>query len=145
MKFLLAAFQWFLYFATFALAVHYYEEFPVEVHPWMYVLLVIAIFGISVIIMVFHLVAGGLMGLSAGGVLTGMKYGVLVGLTMALGRLWPYLFCIALASALFNKPWYATETWGFLALAILAGGLDVLSRFFRHGSNPAASRNTNTN
>ncbi|MBI1363189.1 MAG: hypothetical protein GC134_04325 [Proteobacteria bacterium] len=138
MKFLLAAVHWFLYCATFALAVHHYHPLNVTVYPWLYYVLGLAVVGISLMIMVFHIVGGGLMGLSAGGVLSGMKYGFMVGMTMAVGRLWPYLFAIALASGLFNIPWYHWHTWGFLILAILAGGLDVLGRFFRHGHNPAS-------
>lgn len=139
MKFLLAAVHWFLYFATFALAAHYYHPFNVTVHPWMYYVLGLAVFGISIVITVFHIVGGGLMGLSAGGVLSGMRYGLMIGLTMSLGRLWPYLFTVSIASGLFNVPWYHWHTWGFLVAATIAGGLDVLSRFFRHGHNPSAS------
>lgn len=134
MKILFRIIEGVLWLAVFARAVKYYEPTLQEQVPlWMDMAIVVGVVGVTVLVAVGHVVGGGLMGLSAGGVLNGMKLGLLLGLSMGIGRLWPYLFAIAMASGLFNAPWYHWHTWIFLAMTVIALGLNLIVKYmWRH-------------
>lgn len=55
-----------------------------------YPIVMVGVIGVSVVTALFHIVGGGIMGATAGGVLMGMKMGLCLGLAYALGRLWVY-------------------------------------------------------
>lgn len=113
-----------LYTATFAVACDFYDKtyanvatLPQFAFPeWLYWVLLAAMIGVSVLVTLFHVVGGGLFGATAGGVLTGMKHGLILGAVQAFGRLWPYAVAIALASFFFN----ATAKWHTIAFLVLA-------------------------
>lgn len=116
-----------LYTAAFAVACEFYDKnyarvaslpefaIPEEVY-WV---LLVAVVGVSFVIALVHVVGGGLFGATSGGVLTGMKHGLILGVVNAFGRLWPYAFGIALASFFFN----ATAKWHTIAFGVLAAGM----------------------
>lgn len=113
-----------LYTAAFAVSCDFYDKnyahvasLPQFAFPdWFYWGLLVAVVGVSALIALFHVVGGGLFGATSGGVLTGMKHGLILGAVEAFGRLWPYALAIALASFMFN----ATAKWHTIAFAVLA-------------------------
>ena len=51
-----------------------------------------------------HIIGGGIMGMTAGGVLSGMRLGLTLGLGVALARLWPYAAIVAIVGFLTQAP-----------------------------------------
>lgn len=94
----------FLYTMTLAMTYAYYANVKAEVPEWAYVFLGIAVVGVSVVIAIGHVVGGGIMGMTAGGIWDGMRLGLTVGLGVALGRLWPYAAIIAVVGFLTQAP-----------------------------------------
>lgn len=112
------------YTAAFAVACDFYDKnyanvasLPHFAFPdWVYWALLGAAAGVSFLVAVVHVIGGGIFGATAGGILTGMKHGLILGTVQAFGRLWPYALAIAIASFFFN----ATVKWHTVAFAVLA-------------------------
>lgn len=113
-----------LYTAAFAVSCDFYDKHYASVASlpqfsfpgWLYWALLIAVAGVSLVVALFHVVGGGLFGATAGGVLTGMKHGLILGGVEAFGRLWPYAVALALSSFFFN----ATAKWHTVIFILLA-------------------------
>ena len=73
--------------------------------------------GVSIFLTVMHVLGGGLFGMTSGGVLAGMKHGLILGVIEGAGRLWPYGLAVAVAGFFFNAPWWH---W---AAALVVGGV----------------------
>lgn len=104
MKAIIGVIQAFLYMLTLALTYAYYAEVKVEVPDMWYTFLGIAIVGVSVLIAIGHVIGGGIMGMTAGGVWDGMRLGLTVGLGVALARLWPFAAIVAVVGFLTQAP-----------------------------------------
>lgn len=127
MKSLLGIVQGFLYLCTLAVAYEYYGELNMDVPKSIHHLLLIAILGVSAIIAVGHVIGGGLMGLTSGGVLSGMRLGLILGLGVGLSRLWPYCAIIG-AVALLNQ----APAWHWLVAFALAAIFGILHFMMGH-------------
>ena len=108
-----------LMMATFAVSYAYFagevgQELSFEIPQLLYPVVGIGVIGISVITALFHVVGGGIMGATAGGVLMGMKMGFFLGLAYALGRLWLYAGAAFGASILF---WPEVQ-WSTIGLGV---------------------------
>lgn len=95
-----------LMMATFAVCYGYFaveagRELSFTIPELLYPIVGIGVIGISVVTAIFHIIGGGIMGATAGGVLMGMKMGLFLGLAYALGRLWLYAGAAFGASVLF--------------------------------------------
>jgi len=77
-----------------------------------------------------HLCGGLLLGIASGGVLDGLRLGLLLGMGMAISKLWPSAFGIALGLYLGDG---LTPSW-YMYLALLAGfllfALDKILQYF---------------
>jgi hypothetical protein len=122
-----------LMFATFAAAADFYHDFGVSLPPEVNYILFAAIVGVSLVLALGHVVGGGLMGFTAGGVLSGMKLGLLLGSGMAVGRLWPYLGLIAAAAFVFDGPLSHVISFG-VACVVCLGVNMVLKYIWSHVS-----------
>ena len=106
-----------LYLCTLALSYNYYSGMQHQVPELMYYVVMVSVIGVSMMIALGHMVGGGLMGLTSGGIWDGMKLGIMLGLGGAVGRLWPYLFIIAGVAFICKGP-----LWHWLG-ALVAGGI----------------------
>jgi len=91
---------------TFAVVYAYFAKesgmtLKFEIPELFYPIVGVGVIGISIVTALFHVVGGGIMGATAGGVLMGMKMGLFLGLAYALGRLWLYAGASFAASVLF--------------------------------------------
>lgn len=107
----------FLYMMTVALTYAYYAHVRVEIPEWAYGILGLAVIGVSVVIAVGHIVGGGIMGMTAGGIWDGMRLGLTLGLGVALGRLWPYAGIVAAVAFITKAPtWHWATALGAAVL-----------------------------
>lgn len=127
MKQLLGIVQGFLYLCTLVVAYEYYADLDMEVPKSIYHLLGIAIIGVSALIAIGHVIGGGLMGLTSGGVLSGMRLGFILGMGVGLSRLWPYCAIVG-AVALLNQ----ASAWHWLIAFVLAVVFFALHMMMRH-------------
>ena len=104
MKAIISVIQAFLYMMTLALAYAYYAEVKFDVPDWWYTLLMFAIVGVSGLIAIGHVIGGGIMGLTAGGIWSGMRLGFTIGLGVALARLWPFCGIVAVVGFITQAP-----------------------------------------
>lgn len=91
---------------TFTVVFEYFSvqagrELSFDIPQLIYPIVGVGVIGISVVTALFHIVGGGIMGATAGGVLMGMKMGLFLGLAYAFGRLWIYAGAAFGASILF--------------------------------------------
>jgi len=127
MNILLGVVHAFLYMLTLALTYAYYAEVNVTVPEWAYYFLGIAVAGVSLLIAIGHVIGGGLMGMTAGGVLDGMRLGITLGLGVAFGRLWPYAAIVAVVGFITQAPVWHWLIAGFLAFLFF--GINFIMRF----------------
>ena len=123
MRTVIGVIQAFLYMMTLALTYAYYVNVRVDIPEWAYTFLGIAVVGVSVLIAMGHVVGGGIMGMTAGGIWDGMRLGLTVGLGVALARLWPFAAIVAVVGFLTQAPvWH----WSLaLILAIIFYAIKV--------------------
>jgi hypothetical protein len=112
---------------TFAVTYVYFaetscNEFPdacralaFELPEICYPIVMIGVVWVSVVTALFHIIGGGIMGATAGGVLMGMKMGLFLGLAYSLGRLWIYAGA-AFGASLFYWPEFK---WSIILLGVL--------------------------
>lgn len=117
----------FLYMLTLALTYAHYAEVNVVVPEWAYYFLAIAVAGVSLLIAIGHVIGGGLMGMTAGGVWDGMRLGITLGLGVALGRLWPYAIIVAVVGFITQAPVWHWLLAGFLGLIFF--GIHFIMKF----------------
>lgn len=65
--------------------------FGYAIHPYVYYAVAAAALASSVFWALTHMVAGCFFGIAAGGLLDGLKLGLILGLGMAAAKLWPYV------------------------------------------------------
>ncbi len=120
----------FLYMLTLALTYAYYVEVNVDIPDWAYLFLGIAVIGVSLVIAIGHVIGGGLMGMTAGGILNGMRLGIMLGLSVSLGRLWPYMLIISVVAFIAHAPTWHWVTSMLLGLLFL--GINLVTKFLWH-------------
>lgn len=104
---------------TFAVVFEYFSvesgrELSFDIPNIIYPIVGVGVIGISVVTALFHIVGGGIMGATAGGVLMGMKMGLFLGLAYAIGRLWLYVAAAFGASLLF----WPDFKWSIICLGL---------------------------
>ncbi|MCP4355840.1 MAG: hypothetical protein GY793_09475 [Proteobacteria bacterium] len=105
LKVIVMFFNTILMMATFAVCYTYFQTrlgnpVKVDIPQICYTLVGLGVIGISVASALFHIIGGGIMGMTAGGVLGGMKIGMFLGLASAVGRLWLFAGAACGASVL---------------------------------------------
>lgn len=105
---------------TFAVTYVYFAEASGRVLSFdlpaiCYPIVMIGVIWVSVVTALFHIIGGGIMGATAGGVLMGMKMGLFLGLAYSLGRLWIYAGA-AFGASLFYWPEFK---WSIILLGVL--------------------------
>lgn len=114
------------------LAANYFHDggngYGFDIHPYVYYgALAIAAF-LPVFWAVAHLCGGLLLGIASGGVLEGLRLGLLLGGGMALSKLWPSAFGIALGA------YIANGLSSYVYLGVIAGfllfALDRILHYF---------------
>lgn len=120
MRAVIGVIQAFLYMMTLALTYAYYANVRVDVPEWAYTFLGLAVIGVSILIAMGHVVGGGIMGMTAGGIWDGMRLGLTVGLGVALARLWPFAAIIAVVGFLTQAPVWHWATALVLAIIFYA-------------------------
>lgn len=95
-----------LMFATFMVCFDYFSiqlgrPISTEVPEVAYTIVGLGVVGVSIASAFLHILGGGVMGATAGGVLTGMRIGFLLGIAYGFGRLWMYAGSALAASILF--------------------------------------------
>ena len=116
-------FRWMMNILTIVLvtvvaANYFYDDghgFGFEVHPYVYY----AVGGIVAFLPVFwavaHVCGGVLLGVASGGILEGLRLGLLLGLGMALAKLWPAALGVAAGAYL------GDQNLTYTALGLVAG------------------------
>lgn len=117
MKIILGVIHAFLYTCTLALSANYFGHLNYQVPDVVYYGVVVAVFGVSLLIALGNMIGGGLMGLTAGGVWDGMRLGLILGIGTAIGRLWPYMLIIAAVAFI-----YKVAAWVWI-LSLLGGAI----------------------
>jgi hypothetical protein len=106
------------------------EGYGFPVHPYVYYATGAIVAFIPVFWAVAHLCGGLLLGIASGGVMDGLRLGLLLGFGMAISKLWPTAFGIALGIYIGQGlSWYV-----YLALAagFLLFALDKILQYFWH-------------
>ena len=118
-------FRWFLNILVMllvtAVAANYFHDngngYGFDVHPYVY-------YGVGALVAflpafwaIAHVCGGVLLGLASGGVLEGMRLGILLGLGMALAKLWPAAFGVAAGA------YIGDQNLLYAALGVVAGVL----------------------
>lgn len=104
---------------TFAVSYAYFagevgRELPFAIPEIFYPIVMIGVVGVSVVTALFHIVGGGIMGATAGGVLMGMKMGLFLGLAYGIGRLWLYAGSAFVAGCFY----WPTLKWSIIGLGL---------------------------
>lgn len=134
MKLLNWGYQALVAFAVLAITYHYYamlhgnaEGLP-TLEPIIYYVVAAAVFVVPLFWAFTHLCGGLLFGIAAGGVMDGLKLGLILGLGLSVGKLWPYVAAAAVGTYLGQGP--ALYVWGGAALAVLLFALDKVMFYF---------------
>jgi hypothetical protein len=127
MSFLFNIFQLVLATCTFVVGyVHYAPGImPAAAPDWLAPVLVdivlFGVVGVSVVLALGHVVGGGFFGMVGGNILDGMRLGLVLGLGMAIGRLWPYILAWGGAGYFAKAP--ALHWVGAVVAAVICFGL----------------------
>lgn len=115
-----------------ALAANYFHDngngYGFEVHAYVYYGVGALVAFMPVFWAITHVCGGLLLGIASGGVLDGLRLGVLLGLGMALSKLWPAAFGVALGAYIgdgLNSYVYLAAVAGVLLFA-----LDKILQYF---------------
>ena len=63
----------------------------------------VGVVGLSVVWALVNVIGGGLFGLTGGGILEGLKMGLILGVAISLGRIWPYVLVVGLVALFFAQ------------------------------------------
>lgn len=106
------------------------QGYGFAIHPYIYY----AVFAIIAFMPVFwaaaHLCGGLLLGIASGGVLDGLRLGLLLGFGMAISKLWPTAFGISLG--LYIGQGLSWQVYLAAAAGILLFALDKVLQYFWH-------------
>lgn len=118
--------------AVFALVANVYHDggkgFGVDIDDIIVYGVAIAVLAVPFFWAVTHLFGGVLFGIAAGGVGDGLKLGLLLGLGMSVGKLWPYVAAASAGVYVGGGP--AIYAYGGLALALMLLALDKVMEYF---------------
>lgn len=125
--------------AVAALTANYYhaqgQGYGMPIHPYVYYVVGGAVAILPVFWAVTHVCGGLLLGIASGGVMDGLRLGVLLGLGMALSKLWPAALGVAIGV------WMGDGPLAYTILAAIAGallfGLSRALHFFWKSSSSA--------
>lgn len=98
--------RWLLNIITFlvvaGMAANYFHDggngYGFDVHPYVYYGAIAFVAFVPVFWALTHICGGLLLGIASGGVLEGLRLGLLLGMGMALSKLWPAAFGVALGA-----------------------------------------------
>lgn len=108
-----------------ALTYDYYGQLDYELPDIIKYVVYAGVLGISVLWALLHAFGGGLMGMAGGDILDGIKLGSILGMAMAVGRLWPFLIAFSVGSFLCQAVWWHWVTAAALGVCCLAVHLGV--------------------
>lgn len=112
------------------------QGYGIPVHPYVYYGVGALVAAVPVFWAVTHVCGGLLLGIASGGVLDGLKLGVMLGLGMAVSKLWPAAGGAAIGIFVGGGPhWYG---WVAGVLAVLLFALDRILQYFWHSSSGGA-------
>ncbi len=119
-----------------ALAANYYHDggngYGFEIHPYVYYGVGAMVAFMPVFWAIAHVCGGLLLGIASGGVMDGLRLGVLLGLGMALSKLWPAAFGVAIGAYVGDAP---MSYWILAAVAgVLLFALDKVLQYFWHAT-----------
>lgn len=104
-----------------ALAANYFHDggngYGFEIHPYIYYGIGVLVAFMPVFWAIVHVCGGLMLGIASGGILDGLRLGVLLGLGMALSKLWPAAFGVAIGAYL------GAGLSSYVYLAVVAGVL----------------------
>ena len=117
-----------LVMSTFALATNAYINdgagFGYVLPDYFYYFVIFGIAGISALWALVHIVGGGLFGMAAGGVLDGMKLGLVLGVGIGISRVWLYVLAWGAGAFAGQAP-----IWHVVGFGVLGALLYALNRF----------------
>lgn len=117
-----------LMMGTLALTYEYYDNLEYNIPKVVHTIVYAGVLGVSVVWAIGHALFGAAMGIAAGGVMDGIRMGLILGFGMSVGRLWPYVLTFAVGAFLCQA-----QTWVIVASA-LAGfvclGINTMVKFF---------------
>jgi hypothetical protein len=99
-----------------------------DIHPYIYYAVAAAVLVVPAFWCSMHLCGGILIGIAAGGLVDGLKLGLLLGLGMAVSKLWPYFFAAATGCYVGQGP--LVYTIGGIIVGLLLFGIDRALMYF---------------
>ena len=119
-----------------ALAANYFHEggngYGFEIHPYIYYGVGALVAFMPVFWAIVHVCGGLMLGIASGGILDGLRLGVLLGLGMALSKLWPAAFGVAIGA------YVGDGVSSYVYLSAVAGvllfALDRVLQYFWHAT-----------
>ncbi len=83
-----------------------YFAFDIDVWPvpeTLQYLTYVGVVGISVVWALVNVIGGGILGMTGGSILEGLKMGLILGCAISLGRIWPYAMTVGLVALFFAQ------------------------------------------
>ena len=119
-----------------ALAANYFHNngigYGYAIHPYVYYGVGALVAFMPVFWAITHICGGLLLGIASGGILDGLRLGLLLGMGMALSKLWPAAFGLAIGA------WLGDAGWSYVILSGMAGillfALDRVLHYFWHAT-----------
>jgi len=111
----------------------YYDSghgFGMAVPPYVYYAVAAMVAVVPVFWAITHLCGGLLLGIAGGGVLDGLRLGLMLGMGMALSKLWPSVFGAAIGVFAGGGP--QLYGYGAIVVGVLLFALDRILVFFWH-------------
>jgi hypothetical protein len=122
-----------------ALAANYFHDggngYGFEIHPYVYYGVGAFVAFMPVFWAITHVCGGLLLGIASGGVLDGLRLGVLLGLGMALSKLWPAAVGVALGAYIGDG--LSSYVYLSVVAAVLLFALDKILQYFWHATADA--------
>lgn len=119
-----------------ALAANYFHDggngYGFEIHPYVYYGVGAIVAFMPVFWAVTHLCGGLLLGIASGGVLDGLRLGLLLGMGMALSKLWPAAFGVAIGAYIGNG--LSSYVYLGAVVGVLLFALDRILHYFWHAT-----------
>ncbi|HEX2859903.1 MAG TPA: hypothetical protein VHP58_06890 [Alphaproteobacteria bacterium] len=130
MKAFYISFRSFVALLVAALVANFYGGlgYQYDLHPYVYYGTAIAVLAIPVFWCSMHLCGGVLIGVAAGGLIDGLKLGMLLGIGMGLSKLWPYVLAAAAGCYIGKGP--MVYVVGGVVVGILLFGIDRALMYF---------------
>ena len=133
--------RWLLNIVTFlvvaGMAANYFHDggngYGFDVHPYVYYGAIAVVGFVPVFWALMHICGGLLLGVASGGILEGLRLGLLLGMGMALSKLWPAAFGVALGAYIGDGLSSYVYLSGIVGVLLLA--LDKILTYFWKASS----------